>query len=70
MAQSTKLSTTAKIGIGVGSGLVVLLGGGYLAGYLLAGDNLPRHASVAGVPIGGLTATPGRPYVMTSFGRL
>ena len=32
MGRNTSLSTTAKIGIGVGSGLVVLLGGGYLAG--------------------------------------
>ena len=57
LARSTTLSTTAKIGIGVGSGLVALLGGGYLAGHFLAGDNLPRNASVAGVPVGGLPAS-------------
>ncbi len=56
MAQSRqKLSTTARIGIGVGAGLLVLLGGGYLAGHFLAGDNLPRNASVSGVAVGGLT---------------
>ena len=55
MANTRTLSTTAKIGIGVGAGLVVLLGGGYLAGHFLAGENVPRNASVAGVPIGGLT---------------
>lgn len=36
--------------------MVVLLGGGYLAGHFLAGDNLPRNASVSGVELGGLTA--------------
>jgi vancomycin resistance protein YoaR len=55
VAKSTHLSTTAKIGVGVASGLVVLLGGGYLAGHALAGENVPRNASVAGVPIGGLS---------------
>lgn len=49
------LSTTAKISIGVGAGLLALLGGGYVAGHFLAGNNLPRNASVSGVPIGGLT---------------
>jgi vancomycin resistance protein YoaR len=54
VARNTSLSTTARIGIGVGSGLVVLLGGAFLAGHFLAGDNVPRHSSVAGVQIGGL----------------
>ncbi len=39
-------------------GLIVLatvLLGGYLIGYLLGGGTLPRHAEVAGVPIGGLS---------------
>lgn len=49
------MSTTAKIGIGVGVGLVALLGGGYVAGHFLAGDNLPRNASVSGIQLGGLT---------------
>ncbi len=49
-----KLSTTAKIGIGVGAGLLVLLGGGYLAGHILAGDALPASASISGVAVGGL----------------
>ncbi len=52
---SKKPSTTMRIGIGVGAGLVVLLGGAYLAGHFLAGENVPRNASVAGVQLGGLT---------------
>lgn len=55
-----KLSTTARIGVGVGAGLVVLIGGGYLAGHFLAGENVPRNASVAGVQIGGLTVDAAR----------
>lgn len=55
MAQSkTKLSTTAKIAIGAGAGLVVLGAGGYVAGHFLAGDNLPRNASISGVRVGGM----------------
>ena len=35
-------------------GLIVLFGGLYVAGYALAGDRVPRGASVAGVKVGGL----------------
>jgi vancomycin resistance protein YoaR len=35
--------------------LVLLAGGGYAAAYGLAGDKLPRAASVGGVDVGGLT---------------
>ncbi|MDO9456210.1 VanW family protein [Nocardioides sp.] len=35
--------------------LVLLVGGGYAAAYGLAGDKLPRGASVAGVDVGGLS---------------
>lgn len=34
-------------------GLVVLFGGAYVAAYLVAGDKVPRGATVAGVDIGG-----------------
>ncbi len=36
-------------------GLVVLVGAAYVAAYAVAGEKLPRNASVAGVEIGGLT---------------
>lgn len=35
--------------------LALLLGGAYVAGYLMAGDKTPANASVQGVPIGGMT---------------
>lgn len=35
--------------------VVVLVGGLYLVGYLLAGDNLPKDAEVSGVPVGGIS---------------
>ncbi len=35
--------------------LALLLGGGYVAAYQLAGDKVPRNATVAGVEIGGKT---------------
>jgi vancomycin resistance protein YoaR len=34
-------------------GLVVLFGGGYAAAYVVAGDNVPRGTSIAGVEVGG-----------------
>lgn len=55
MAPSYKPSTPALVGIGVGAGLVVILGAAYLGGHFLAGDKVPTNASVAGVPIGGLS---------------
>ena len=42
------------LALGVGGGLVALLGVGYLAAHAMASDTVPRHASVNGVPIGGL----------------
>ena len=40
--------------VGVGAGLLLILGGAYVTGYLTSGDVVPRTASVAGVPLGGL----------------
>ena len=51
-----RLSTTARVGLWTGGGLLVVLGGTYAAGYALAGDNLPRNTVVEGVKVGGLTA--------------
>lgn len=50
------MSATRKLLLSVGGGVFLLAVGGYVAGYALAGDNTPRNASVAGVPIGGLTS--------------
>ena len=52
---STKLSTRARIGIGVGAGLIAILAAAYVGGHFLAGDRLPTKASVAGIPVGGLS---------------
>lgn len=51
-----RLSTTARVALWTGGGLVVVLGGAYAAGYALAGDNLPRNTVIEGVKVGGLTA--------------
>jgi len=48
-------NTTRRLTLWVAGGALALLGVAYVAGYALAGDNTPRNASVAGVPIGGLT---------------
>lgn len=38
-----------------GALVIVLLGAAYFAGYVLAGDRLPRNTSVDGIALGGLT---------------
>ncbi|MDO5499739.1 MAG: VanW family protein [Propionibacteriaceae bacterium] len=45
-----------RVALILGVLLVVAIGGAYLAGYVLAGDKLPRNTTVAGIGIGGLTA--------------
>lgn len=37
------------------AGVVVVLGGVYIAGYLMAGNSVPRDTTVAGVRVGGLS---------------
>lgn len=44
-----------RLALWVSGGALVVLAGAYAAGYAMAGDNTPRNASVAGVPIGGLS---------------
>ncbi|HHV21318.1 MAG TPA: hypothetical protein GXZ30_07260 [Propionibacterium sp.] len=46
-----------RVALIVGMLLVALVGGAYAAGYVLAGDRLPRNTSVAGIAIGGLDVT-------------
>ena len=45
-----------RLALWVAGGAVAVLGGAYLAGYAMAGDSAPRNASVAGVPIGGMSS--------------
>ncbi|OYN85925.1 hypothetical protein CGZ92_10125 [Parenemella sanctibonifatiensis] len=52
---TTKSSRRRTIAVAVVLGVLVVIGGGYVAGYFMAGDQTPRNASVAGVPIGGMT---------------
>ena len=47
---------TKTLALWVTGGALALLGGGYVAGFALAGDNTPRNASVSGVSIGGLSS--------------
>ena len=49
------MKKSSKIAIGVISGVVVLVGGAYVAGYFLAGNQVPVKASANGVAIGGLS---------------
>lgn len=49
------MKKSTKIGIGVAIGLVAVVGGGYVASYFIAGNQLPAHASVDGVDIGGMS---------------
>ncbi|MFC5177418.1 VanW family protein [Nocardioides taihuensis] len=50
------------------AGLVVLLGGAYAAAYLVAGDNVPRGTTVAGVPIGGHSPAVARELLAEQLG--
>ncbi|MDO5682096.1 MAG: hypothetical protein Q4G46_04625, partial [Propionibacteriaceae bacterium] len=50
----TKRRRGGRVAVLVGALLVVLLGGAYAAGYVVAGDKLPRNASVDGIALGGL----------------
>lgn len=45
-----------RLALWVTGGALVVIGGAYVAGYALAGDNTPRNAAVAGVAIGGLSS--------------
>ena len=49
-----------RVGAWLLTGLAVLFGGLYVAGYLFTGDRVPRGTSVAGVEIGGLTPVAAR----------
>jgi vancomycin resistance protein YoaR len=48
--------------------LVVILGGSYLAGHLVAADHLPRNASASGVAIGGMSPKEAEQVLRTQLG--
>jgi hypothetical protein len=50
------------------AGLVVLFGGLYVAGYVAAGDKVPRGTTVSGVDIGGLTPVAARAALEQELG--
>lgn len=54
MSAKTKKKTWMWVGIGAGA-FVALAGGAYVGAYFVAGNQVPAHASVADVPIGGLS---------------
>ncbi|HOB06398.1 MAG TPA: VanW family protein [Propionibacteriaceae bacterium] len=41
--------------LGVAAGILAIVGGAYVTGYLMSGDVVPRKSTVAGVEIGGLS---------------
>lgn len=54
MAGNTKRRTKLWVGIGIGA-CVLLLAAAYVTAFLVAGDNVPRNATVENVAIGGLS---------------
>lgn len=56
--------------LGILGGLLVLAGGGYVAAYFVAGNQVPRHAEVQGVPIGGLSPDRAVEELRTELGPL
>lgn len=51
---STRRSNTGKIVAASLGGLVALAGAAYVAGYSIAGENLPANTTISGVPVGGV----------------
>lgn len=49
------MSRASKIVIGIVLGLLVLVGGAYVASYFVAGNQVPSQASAEGVAIGGMS---------------
>jgi len=54
--KSGRRSRARVITAGVVGGLFALVGVGYVAGYAMAGDNVPSKTTVAGVQVGGVSA--------------
>lgn len=65
-----KRRTGLKWLVGVLSGLLVLVGGGYVAAYFIAGNQVPRHADVQGVAIGGLSPSEAQSKLEAELGPL
>lgn len=57
-----------RIAVIAGVAVFVLIGAAYVAGYVMSGDRLPRNASVAGIPIGGLTTTEAEAKLSSEYG--
>ncbi|MDQ7993160.1 MAG: VanW family protein [Propionicimonas sp.] len=49
------MSTTARVALWTGGGIILVLAGGYAVGYAMAGDSLPRNTVIEGVEVGGLS---------------
>ncbi|HJE51412.1 MAG TPA: VanW family protein [Tessaracoccus flavescens] len=62
------MSKGKRIAIGAIIGVIVLLGGAYVASYFVAGNQLPAKASVDGVDIGGLSPTQAEQKLETELG--
>lgn len=54
-ADPTASTRRKRIAAAVAGGVVVLAGATYVAGYAVAGDNVPRRVTVDGVDVGGLS---------------
>lgn len=61
------MSRAGKIAIGTIIGLLILVGGAYVASYFVAGNQVPAKASVDGVAIGGLSPEQAREKLETEL---
>lgn len=61
------MSKASKIVIGTIVGLLVLVGGAYVASYFVAGNQVPAQASADGVAIGGLSPEQARQKLETEL---
>ncbi|MBB1482307.1 VanW family protein [Tessaracoccus sp. MC1865] len=61
------MSRASKIVIGCIIGVLILVGGAYVAAYFVAGNQVPAQAAVDGVPIGGMSPEQARAKLETEI---
>lgn len=64
---STKSNRGGKIAAGVVGGVAVLAAGLYGVGYAVAGDKMPKNATIASIAVGGLTPSQAQTKLETEY---